>query len=211
MDIISHRGYWKTSEEKNTRKAFERSFELGFGTETDLRDLDGTIVISHDMPKYESDLMIFSDFLDLYRSINSSLPLALNVKSDGLQIPIKALLEEKDVTNYFLFDMSIPDMIQTKNYDLRFLTRVSDIEKEAIMLDMSSGVWMDEFYEEWIDKQAIDFYTEQDMSVYLVSPELHKRKPEAKWSLLKSSGIQKNNKVCLCTDLPEEAAKFFRG
>ncbi|MFD1383491.1 hypothetical protein ACFQ45_08945 [Rhodanobacter aciditrophus] len=211
MNIISHRGYWKNEKEKNTELAFRNSFELGFGTETDIRDLDGEIVISHDIPKYSDELMLFSDFLSLYKSIDDSLPLALNVKSDGLQIPVKALLEKKNVKNYFLFDMSIPDMIQTKNYGLRFLTRVSDVEKEAIMLDASSGVWMDEFYEEWIDKQSIDFYTEQGMNVYLVSPELHKRRPEVKWSLLKSSGIQENNKVCLCTDLPEVAAEFFRG
>ena len=35
--ILSHRGYWLQTEEKNSRKAFERSFFMGFGTETDIR------------------------------------------------------------------------------------------------------------------------------------------------------------------------------
>lgn len=35
MIILSHRGYWKETHEKNLPIAFERSFSLGFGTETD--------------------------------------------------------------------------------------------------------------------------------------------------------------------------------
>ena len=53
MEILSHRGYWKTVTEKNTIIAFKRSFNLGFGTETDIRDLNGNLVISHDMPSTE--------------------------------------------------------------------------------------------------------------------------------------------------------------
>ena len=49
MEILSHRGYWKNEGEKNTKIAFERSFQLGFGTETDIRDYKGELVISHDI------------------------------------------------------------------------------------------------------------------------------------------------------------------
>ena len=62
MRIISHRGYWNTPAEKNTIHAFQRSFALGFGTETDIRDLKGELVISHDMPI--GDEIRFEDFLD---------------------------------------------------------------------------------------------------------------------------------------------------
>jgi len=41
MLVISHRGYWKELAEKNRPIAFERSFALGFGTETDIRDYKG--------------------------------------------------------------------------------------------------------------------------------------------------------------------------
>ena len=50
MIIISHRGYWIQPAEKNTEEAFSRSFERGMGTETDVRDHRGELVISHDMP-----------------------------------------------------------------------------------------------------------------------------------------------------------------
>ncbi len=51
MIILSHRGYWKSEEERNQEVAFHRSFDLGYGTETDIRDIQGKLVISHDMPQ----------------------------------------------------------------------------------------------------------------------------------------------------------------
>ena len=51
MIILSHRGYWKLEEERNRAAAFQRSFDLGYGTETDIRDIQGKLVISHDMPR----------------------------------------------------------------------------------------------------------------------------------------------------------------
>ena len=50
IKILSHRGYWKKVEEKNTIQAFENSFSHGFGLETDIRDLNGKLVVSHDIP-----------------------------------------------------------------------------------------------------------------------------------------------------------------
>ena len=80
MIILSHRGYWKDFQtESNKRVAFDRSFDLGFGTETDLRDINGNIVISHNMPN--GDEMTFEDLLQIMNGRN--LPLALNIKADG--------------------------------------------------------------------------------------------------------------------------------
>ncbi|HEF1316515.1 TPA: hypothetical protein R8R34_001765, partial [Campylobacter jejuni] len=49
MKILSHRGYWKNKQEKNSIAAFDRSFLNLYGLETDLRDVGGGIVVSHDM------------------------------------------------------------------------------------------------------------------------------------------------------------------
>jgi len=48
MKVLSHRGYWKSDCEKNSESAFRRSFQLGFGTETDLRDLNGEMISPED-------------------------------------------------------------------------------------------------------------------------------------------------------------------
>ena len=82
MKILSHRGYWKKPKERNTKVAFERSFSLGFGTETDIRDHNGKLVISHDMAS--NDAMLAEKFFDIYCSFSEPLPLALNVKAEGI-------------------------------------------------------------------------------------------------------------------------------
>ena len=89
------------SSEKNTALAFKRSFSLGYGTETDIRDYKGSLVISHDIPD-ESSLSIDS-FFEIYNQYDVKGPLALNVKSDGLQKLIKEKLNEYKVSNYFFF------------------------------------------------------------------------------------------------------------
>ena len=89
MKILAHRGYWKKEDEKNTKAAFERAFDNGFGIETDLRDIKGTIVISHNMPK--GDEMTFEELLQL--SDGRNLPLALNIKADGQAEEIKKVIK----------------------------------------------------------------------------------------------------------------------
>ena len=49
MEIISHRGLWNNTREKNSTQAFKRSFGFKIGTETDIRDYRGELVISHDI------------------------------------------------------------------------------------------------------------------------------------------------------------------
>ena len=66
MKILSHRGYWNNLTEKNSKSAFRRSFQLGFGTETDVRDLNGELVISHDMPIFDEATLPFYNFLSIY-------------------------------------------------------------------------------------------------------------------------------------------------
>ena len=63
MEIIAHRGFWISAEEKNTQTAFLRALENGFGIETDLRDFDGTLVISHDMAN--AQCLSVDDFLKM--------------------------------------------------------------------------------------------------------------------------------------------------
>ena len=97
MIILAHSGYWQEKSEQNQRAAFARSFNAGYGVETDLRDYCGRIVVSHDMPK--GDEMSFEELL---RSMNErNLCLALNIKADGLADLIRDLLESYHHTNYF--------------------------------------------------------------------------------------------------------------
>ncbi len=81
IEIISHRGFWKKSNEENSLKAFEESLSNGFGIETDIRDHDGNLVISHDIPMQQNDHISFDNFLELYKSKNCNFTLALLLKN----------------------------------------------------------------------------------------------------------------------------------
>lgn len=209
MEIISHRGYWKSKLEKNTVTAFERSFTLGFGTETDIRDFDGELVISHDIPN--EDCMSFEHFLRLYKeNMVRQGTLALNVKSDGLQEKAKVLLEKTGVDDYFFFDMSIPDMLGYINTGLKTFSRYSEYEGFNSLIHRVDGVWLDGFSYDLVDENLITFILSLNKKVCIVSPELHKRQHLSMWAKLKSYGVtKKTENIILCTDLPEEAKEYF--
>jgi hypothetical protein len=208
MEIISHRGYWHSPEEKNTSIAFQRSFSLGFGTETDFRDCGGQLVISHD-PAHGGALPV-ADVLAKLAAINRTLPLAINIKADGLQEMIKAALTAAHIENYFLFDMSVPDALQSLKAGLRCYTRHSDVELHPPFYAQAAGVWLDAFAgEEWITDDVLGAHLRAGKKVCLVSPELHRRPHAAFWRRLKASPFSVDTQLTLCTDLPEEARGFF--
>lgn len=211
MRILSHRGYWQAPSEKNARVAFQRSFDLGFGTETDIRDLDGTLVIAHDPPA--RDAMTVEDFLSLHASVNAKLPLALNVKADGLQPMTAALLRRFDLAaDAFVFDMSIPDMLGWLRAGVRVFTRLSDIEPEPLLADQCAGIWLDAFHSDWWDAFTIERQIAAGLAVCVVSPELHRRDHLPVWErLAAASDLIARNDLMLCTDHPEAAREYFGG
>jgi len=210
MEIISHRGLWLDKCDKNSFASFERSFESGYGTETDIRDLDGTIVISHDMPTSSSMPMTLDSFLALY-TMYAPKTLALNVKADGLQEPVTQLLNKHSIENYVLFDMSIPDLIQTSKAGLKFVTRLSEYELEMPFDSLSSGVWVDEFNESWVTSETIFKLSQTQSRVFIVSGELHGRDHMPQWLGMKKNSIHELNNIVLCTDFPRRAEEYFFG
>ena len=210
MQIISHRGLWKVNKEKNKLLSLERSFDLGFGTETDIRDLNGELVISHDMPNVKAkDLVRLDDFFKAYKSFNKELVLALNIKSDELQVNLELELKKYEIKNYFLFDMSIPDSIKYLNKGLNVFFRQSEYEKEVPLYNKIKGIWLDCFDSIWYDKELIINHIKNDKTVCLVSEELHGRPYKPLWDLIKSWKLNLNDKLIICTDYPELANKFF--
>ena len=207
MKIISHRGYWKSAEEKNTTLAFERSFALGYGTETDIRDCRGELVISHDMPNgHETTLSDFLSQADA-ASAKPGLTLALNIKADGLAGPLAAQLKQHRDLDCFVFDMSVPDMRSYFSLGIPVFTRLSEVEPAPAWLDRSAGVWLDGFESEWYQPSDILALLGAGKRVCIVSPELHRRAHLALWQRLARLAAEPN--LILCTDLPEEATEFF--
>jgi hypothetical protein len=208
MIILSHRGYWKDKDEKNLPISFERSFKLDFGTETDIRDYNGELVISHDIA--DENCMSVRDVFEIYNKYDNTLPLALNIKADGLQTKLKEFLEEYNIKNYFVFDMSVPDGLGYLKQNIKAFTRESEYEKVPSFYDEACGVWLDEFQGHWIDKETIEKHVKNNKQICIVSPDLHKREYKKEWQHYKK--IEKElgiNNLMICTDFPEEAKEFF--
>ncbi|MBM3270100.1 MAG: hypothetical protein FJZ01_20900 [Candidatus Sericytochromatia bacterium] len=205
MQILSHRGCWKAPAEKNTAQAFARSFALGFGTETDLRDQDGRLVISHD-PATEEALPA-EVFFKVYRELGYGLPLALNIKADGLQPLLENLLAGFKIDNYFVFDMSVPDTLPYLRREFAVFSRQSEYEPEPALYDKVTGIWVDCFEDDWVSEDDVARHLQAGKRVCLVSPDLHRRPHEAFWAKLREWGPRAD--LMLCTDYPEQAKEYF--
>jgi glycerophosphoryl diester phosphodiesterase len=206
--VLSHRGYWKQTSEKNQKVAFERSFSMGFGTETDLRDRNSHLVISHDMAG--ADAMPVEQFFDIYRSHDTQLPLALNIKADGLQHELHRLLNAYQISNYFVFDMAVPDGLLYAKHPMRTFTRHSEYEATPAFYELAQGVWLDEFEGHWLSDQIIEDHLTRNKALCIVSPDLHKRDHRQEWLHYKQMEQRiGKDQLMLCTDFPELAREYF--
>ena len=209
MQVLSHRGIWLNPNEKNTYNAFARSFDLGFGAETDMRDHRGELVIAHDPPAGDANLSV-DQFLTLLSAYDPALPLAINIKADGLQRMVKDALDAHGIADYFLFDMSIPDALQSVKAGLRIFTRHSDVEPDPQLYAQADGVWMDAFNDDsWITAESVSRHLDAGKAVCLVSPELHGRDHRAFWERFCTDSLINHPRLMICTDMPAEARNFF--
>lgn len=207
LQFLSHRGYWRDRAEQNGSTAFGRAWSRGYGIETDLRDLDGRIVISHDMARQGA--MTAEDFFQAHAGKGSETPLALNIKADGLQAQVADMVRRFQVRNFFVFDMSVPDTIGYLKLGLPVFVRLSEFEGETALFDKAAGIWLDAFEGQWWGAETVGRLQARGKSVAIVSPELHKRPHEACWSMLKAMPREARDGIMLCTDFPEDAERFF--
>lgn len=206
MKLLCHRGIWTEVHQKNTHAALCAAFEQGLGIETDIRDCNGRLVVSHDMPLSETagDL---DTLLSHYQRCECGAPLALNVKADGLQSALLAKLQTYQVRNYFVFDMSVPDALGYRRLNMPFAARLSEYEPPGILHDQASHVWLDAFEGEWYSMALIQSLLEQGKHVAVVSPELHRRAHADFWAALKPFSV--SDRLYLCTDLVAPAMEVF--
>ncbi len=213
MIILAHRGIWEAPAEKNTRAALRRALEEGFGIETDIRDLDGELVISHDPPRVGA--MPVNNFLDDYVMTGGSELLALNIKADGLQPAVATALADRGIgpTRYFVFDMAVPDALGYLRMKMPCFTRQSEAEPVPAFVDQSTGIWLDCFRTDWISEEDILTHCVAGRQVAVVSPELHGRNHQAAWEKWRNADRELRRRgygnLLICTDYPREARAYF--
>lgn len=195
--IVAHRGLWLESGlEKNSMGAFQLAFEEGFGVEVDIRDHLGRVVISHDPPtealvEFESLISLANHFPDL--------PVAINVKSDGLA----GELAGYEIANpHFYFDMSVPQERDFLKLGLNVASRIS--EYESVERELHDRLWVDAFVADWYFKEHQSMAVIQgSTSAVFVSPELHGRDRMKTWEEL-GPLIKESGRLGICTDYPLE-------
>jgi hypothetical protein len=142
-------------------------------------------------------------------SATPALPLALNIKADGLHRAVAEAVGARGIAEYFVFDMSIPDTLGYLRCGLRVFVRQSDIEPEPSLYREAAGIWLDCFQSDWITGREVEQHLSAGKAVCIVSPELHGRDPKAMWEKLARLPSLDSPALMLCTDRPAEAAKIL--
>lgn len=205
MQIIAHRGFWKTAEEKNSLTALRRAIECGFGFETDFRDYGGRLLISHNPPV--GDELSADELFRIYIESGSKETLALNIKADGLQDMMLELLKKYGIENYFLFDMSVCDIIPYIERNMKIASRSSEFEPYLPFYKDCEVVWIDYFDGRTNIIEELCKYIADGKKPCIVSPELHQLPYEPMWHMLKENGFMD---IMLCTDVPDKAEQYFK-
>lgn len=210
--LLAHRGLWaKEKLPQNSPQALLAALQAGFGIETDLRDFNRKVVISHDPPTQSQTL--FLDFLEQAALVSKSEEalLALNVKSDGL---VSILNEELDALKdfqHFFFDMSTPELVKLSRNRLNVGLRMSEFEDLSSQLKIvmePRALWIDGFDSEWWDMTNLPPTGDSRTDLVFVSPELHGRDPKKLWVEF-ARGFRDNPNWYLCTDYPWDVLELM--
>jgi hypothetical protein len=145
------------------------------GVEVDIRSAGGRLVIHHD-PFAEGD--DFEAWIDHYRHGT----LILNVKEEGLEARLLAIMEDRRINRFFFLDQSFPFLIRTaRQGERRSAVRVSEyesIETALAVAPMIEWAWIDCFTRFPLDRAAAARLAGSGLKLCLVSPELQGRPAE---------------------------------
>ncbi len=193
--------------QRNSLAAFTDAFARGWGVELDVRDLDGSLVVSHDPPGQGA--LALGAVVDAYLAHGCPGCLAINIKADGLAELLAESLAAVLPARWFAFDMSVPDTLHYARAGLPFFTRRSDVEPVPALYEQAHGVWLDDFRGAFISERRIVEHLSDGKRVAVVSPELHDRDHRAAWSQWCTWDVWGSADVLLCTDHPNSAEEVF--
>ena len=163
MEIIAHR--------RNTITELT-STPGRYGVEVDIRSYEDRLIVNHE-PFHPG--IFFEDWLSVYEHGT----IILNVKEEGLEVNLIALMKGKGIENYFFLDQSFPFLIKFhQETGGRSAVRVSEYESLNTALaiqGMATWVWLDCFTKFPLDKASLVLLKEAGYRTCLVSPELQNR------------------------------------
>ena len=173
-----------------------RNMNKRFGIETDVRERNNTIVMSHDPFK---DGQLFEDLLKNY---NHKF-IAVDIKCEGIETMVVDLLKKYGIRNYFLLGITLPRSLKLIKSGMRNISfHFSEIEPLGTarnMVSKADWVWIDCFTKLPLDKESYAFL-KSHFKICLGAPDLLGRKEDIKIykEQLKHTPID-----AVCTDYPE--------
>lgn len=203
MIIIDHR-----------RNSIEqiRETPFFFGAEIDLRSAGNNIILAHDP---FSEGVLFSEWLQHFNHRF----LIVNVKEEGMEKSILSLLQEHDVSDFFILDESFPFIRKWALTGLsKFAVRVSEFEDKETALNLAAWlgqqgkkidwVWMDSFTGAVPQLECVAALKAADLKTCFVSPELHHIDEPDSWHERVNEFIKSIKQVgimpdAVCSKLPQ--------
>jgi hypothetical protein len=197
VKLIAHR--------RNTLEQL-RATDPRHGVEVDIRSLGGRLIIHHDAMVEGAS---FDEWIAAYRHGT----LILNVKEEGLEAYLIALMQKHGIEDYFFLDQSFPFLVKwAKAGERRCAVRVSEFESMETAMTLAGKVdwvWVDCFTRFPLSGKEAAGLREAGFRLCVVSPELQGRDAETEIpslaALLAERGIQAD---AICTkrvDLWERA------
>ena len=192
MKLIQHR--------RNTIAEL-RATDKKYGLEVDIRSCGQRLITHHD-PFEEGES--FDDWVEAYQHGT----LILNVKEEGLEARLIALMSMKGIEDYFFLDQSFPFLVKwSRAGEHRCAVRVSEFESIETALAMAGRVgwvWVDCFSKFPLDEDDALRLKIAGLKLCLVSPELQGRNAEIEIpelaSLLRARNIEPD---AMCTKRPD--------
>jgi hypothetical protein len=166
MILISHR--------RNTLAELNDT-PIRYGIEVDIRSYGDRLITHHD-PFCEGKPL--AEWLAAYRHGT----LILNVKEEGLETRLIALMKQFGINDFFFLDQSFPFLIKySKLSEYRCAVRVSEFESIQTALALGgkvNWVWVDCFTHFPLHHEDAKALRKAGFRLCLVSPELQGRDPE---------------------------------
>jgi hypothetical protein len=172
-----------------------------YGIEVDIRSQGDQLIIHHD-PCVTGEA--FDEWINAYRHGT----LILNVKEEGLESRLIALMQSKGITDYFFLDQSFPFLVKwSKAGEHRCAVRVSEFESIETALTLGGKVdwvWVDCFTRFPLSESDARRLKDAGFKICLVSPELQGRHANVEIRQL-ASLLKERNIVAdaVCTKRPD--------
>jgi hypothetical protein len=163
-----------------------KSIPKEWGAEIDIRYHENNLVLTHDPFNHHTQkLLTLNEFLKNWQSTG---PLILNVKTEGVELECIRLINEYKVPNWFFLDISMPYLVKYSklayektqagfsidNLAVRFSDK-EPIEYALAFSGKSSWVWVDWFDQIVLTKENQKKLKQAQFKLCLVSPELQNK------------------------------------